>query len=91
MDEPTEVFCPKCKGIPKAVNITGPFKTHICFPNCGYVYWNLQVCPFCNDPTPTIFHKKPNLGEKITCNNCRSSFFYFICPQANCRELFHKK
>lgn len=63
MEGANEVFCPKCKGPPKINCVTGgAFTTHVCYENCGYIFWTLNVCPYCQDPSKTIILKKPNFG-----------------------------
>lgn len=87
----SDVFCPKCKGIPKATYVAGgAFATHICYDSCGYIFWTLNVCPFCDDPSKTIILKKPSFGEKINCHNCNSTMYYFRCPVNDCGRLFYK-
>lgn len=86
-----EVFYPKCKGIPKVNYVSGEaFTTYICYDNCGYIFWTLNLCPFCDDPSKTVILKKPNFGQKINCHNCNNNMYYFRCPQNDCGRLFYK-
>lgn len=72
------------------MNTGEAFNTHVCYADCGNVYWSLRICPRCQHPEQTIFLKKPNFSELIMCRNCKSNMYYFRCPQKSCEVLFYK-
>jgi hypothetical protein len=51
MEKSVPITCNLCKRIPEHTIVTGEaFKTHICYEDCGNVYWTLNICPNCQKP-----------------------------------------
>ena len=73
--------CLRCQRIPEeSIQSNTVFETHICFEDCGNIFWTLKQCMNCKAVNETRIIEKPKTGQLIVCSKCHFGVYFVRCP-----------